>query len=166
MKARSGRALPHRAGHWRCVASRDVHAAALPWRRSATEWRRQLIKLSQAEPDSAYCNDENFVTNGFQRKLSISRLKSNVPATTFVQGSCSNSQPRLRKITPNIGLSICQSIKDLENFVESWDVDFTDFCGTHSSMLEAKSVNVPKIKVVPYVKYYNFALVISSMQGL
>ena len=66
---------------------------------------------------------------------------------------------------PNIGLSVCQSIKDLENFVKSWDVDFTDFCGTHSSMLEAKSVNDLKIKVVPYVEYYNFALVISSMQG-
>jgi len=33
-------------------------------------------------------------------------------------------------------------------------------------MLEAKSVNDPKIKVVPYIKYYNFALVTTSMQGL
>jgi len=33
-------------------------------------------------------------------------------------------------------------------------------------MLEAKSVHDLKIKVVPYVKHYNFALVISSMQGL
>ena len=33
-------------------------------------------------------------------------------------------------------------------------------------MLEAKSVNDLEIKVVPYVKHYNFALVISSMQGL
>jgi len=45
-------------------------------------------------------------------------------------------------------------------------MDFADFCGTYSSMLEAKSVNDPNIKVVPYTKYYNFALVISSMQGL
>ena len=33
-------------------------------------------------------------------------------------------------------------------------------------MLEAKSVNDPKIKVVPYIKYYHFALVTTSMQGL
>ena len=55
---------------------------------------------------------------------------------------------------------------DLENFVKSWDVDFSNSCDTNSSMLEAKSVNDPKIKVAPYDKYYNFALVISSMQGL
>ena len=85
------------------------HAALTFWRRSATERRRQLIQSCE------YCNDDNFVTEGFQRKLSTSRLKSNVLATTFVQGSCSNSQPKLRKITPNIGLSDCQSIKDLEN---------------------------------------------------
>ena len=57
-------------------------------------------------------------------------------------------------------------IQDLEKFVKCWNLDFADFCGTYSSMLEAKSVNDPKIKVVPYTKYYNFALVISSMQGL
>ena len=55
---------------------------------------------------------------------------------------------------------------DLENFYKCWNVDFADSCETNSSMLEAKSVNDPKIKVVPSVKYYNFALVISSMQGL
>jgi len=33
-------------------------------------------------------------------------------------------------------------------------------------MLEAKSVNDPKIKVVPLAKHYNFALVTTSMQGL
>ena len=56
--------------------------------------------------------------------------------------------------------------QDLENFVKCWNVNFADSCETNSSMLEAKSVNDPKIKVVPYVKYYNFALVISTMQGL
>ena len=66
LKPRSGLALLRGVGHWRRAASHDIHVAALPWRRSATEWRRQLIRLSQAEPDSAYCNDENFVTNGFQ----------------------------------------------------------------------------------------------------
>ena len=33
-------------------------------------------------------------------------------------------------------------------------------------MLGAKLVNDPKIKVVPHAKYYNFALVTTSMQGL
>ena len=33
-------------------------------------------------------------------------------------------------------------------------------------MLGAESVKDPKIKVVPYVKHYNIALVNSSMQGL
>ena len=33
-------------------------------------------------------------------------------------------------------------------------------------MLGAESVQNPKIKVVPYVKHYNIALVNSSMQGL
>ena len=57
-------------------------------------------------------------------------------------------------------------VQDLEKFLKCWILDFFDFCGTNSSMLEAKSANDPKIKVVPYVKYYNFALVISSMQGI
>ena len=57
-------------------------------------------------------------------------------------------------------------IQDLAKFHKSWDVDFTDFCDPISHMLGAESVSDPKIKVVPYVKYYNFALVISSMQGL
>ena len=33
-------------------------------------------------------------------------------------------------------------------------------------MLGAKLVYDPKIKVVPLIKYYNFALVTTSMQGL
>jgi len=33
-------------------------------------------------------------------------------------------------------------------------------------MLGAESCDDPKIKVVPYVKHYNIALVNSSMQGL
>jgi hypothetical protein len=33
-------------------------------------------------------------------------------------------------------------------------------------MLGAESINDPKIKVVPYTKYYNIALVNSSMQSL
>ena len=33
-------------------------------------------------------------------------------------------------------------------------------------MLGAKLVNDPKIKVVPLAKYYNFALVTTSMQGI
>ena len=45
-------------------------------------------------------------------------------------------------------------------------VDFSDFCNPNSHMLGAESVKDPKIKVVPYVKHYNFALVNSSMQGL
>ena len=65
-----------------------------------------------------------------------------------------------------MGLSGCQSNKDLENFTSVEMLIFADFCDLNSSMLGAKSVNDPKIKVVPYVKYYNFALVISSMQGL
>ena len=54
---------------------------------------------------------------------------------------------------------------DLEKMLKCWNQDFAGFCGTDSSMLEAKSVHDPKIKVVPYVKHYNFALVNSSMQG-
>jgi len=33
-------------------------------------------------------------------------------------------------------------------------------------MLEAKSVHDLKIKVIPYFKHYNFALVIYPLQGL
>ena len=57
-------------------------------------------------------------------------------------------------------------VQDLEKFLKCWNNDFADFCGTYSSMLEAKSASDQKIKVVPYVKHYNFALVSSSMQGL
>ena len=56
--------------------------------------------------------------------------------------------------------------KDLAKIAKCWNQGFDDFCETNSSMLEAKSVNDPKIKVVPYTKYYNFALVTTSMQGL
>ena len=56
--------------------------------------------------------------------------------------------------------------QDLRKFAKCWNIDFTDSCDPNSSMLGAKSVDDPKIKVVPYVKYYNFALVISSTQGL
>ena len=55
---------------------------------------------------------------------------------------------------------------DLENFLKCWNQDFDDSCDPISNMLGAESVNDPKIKVVPYVKHYNFALVNSSMQGL
>ena len=39
-------------------------------------------------------------------------------------------------------------------------------CELISTMLGAKPVYDPKIKVVPLAKYYNFALVTTSMQGL
>ena len=55
---------------------------------------------------------------------------------------------------------------DLEKFLKCWNQDFDDSCDLISNMLGAESVNDPKIKVVPYVKHYNFALVNSSMQGL
>ena len=54
----------------------------------------QFVTVKLAEPDDAFCNDENFVTNGFQRKLSTSKLQYNVPATIFIQGSCANSQQK------------------------------------------------------------------------
>ena len=39
-------------------------------------------------------------------------------------------------------------------------------CEQSLSMLGAKLAYDPKIKVVPLIKYYNFALVTTSMQGL
>ena len=64
--------------------------------------------------------------------------------------------------------SACQSVNsnDLENFVKCWKGGFANFCEPNSSMLGAKLVNDPKIKVVPHIKNYNFALVTTSMQGL
>ena len=56
--------------------------------------------------------------------------------------------------------------KHLENFLKCWKQWKADFCESNSNMLEAKLVHDIKIKVVPYVKHYNFALVNSSMQGL
>ena len=44
--------------------------------------------------------------------------------------------------------------------------DFSDFRDPISHTLGAETVKDSKIKVVPYVKHYNIALVISSMQGL
>ena len=54
----------------------------------------QFVMVKLAEPDDAFCNDENFMTNGFQRKLSTSKLQYNVPATIFIQGSRANSQQK------------------------------------------------------------------------
>ena len=41
-----------------------------------------------------------------------------------------------------------------------------DFCEPISSMLGAELAYDPKIKVVPLIKYYNFALMTTSMQSL
>jgi len=58
-------------------------------------------------------------------------------------------------------------VLDLEKkIVKCCNECFTDFCDPISNMLGAESVKDPKIKVVPYVKHYNFDLVNSSMQGL
>ena len=73
---------------------------------------------------------------------------------------------RIRVKSPPMSAYQSVNEQDLEKLYKCWNVDFADSCETNSSMLEAKSVNDPKIKVVPYSKYYNFALVISSMQGL
>ena len=55
---------------------------------------------------------------------------------------------------------------DLEIFSKCWKGEFADFCDPNSSMLGAKLVNDPNIKVVHYIKYYNFALVTTYMQSL
>ena len=56
--------------------------------------------------------------------------------------------------------------EDLEKFAKCWKEGIDDSCEPNSSMLGAKPVYDPKIKVVPLVKYYNFDLVTTSMQGL
>ena len=45
------------------------------------------------------------------------RTGPEVPATTLVQRSCSNSQPIMSNVITKMGLSGCQSNKDLENFI-------------------------------------------------
>ena len=62
----------------------------------------------------------------------------------------------------------CQtvSIHDLENFSKCWKQWIVESCEPNSTMLGAKLVYDPEIKVVPLIKYYNFALVTTSMQGL
>ena len=72
--------------------------------------RFSLSVKPEAKPNNEFCRDENFMTMDFQRKFRTSKLKSNVPATTLVKGSCANSQPKLSNIITKIGLSGCQSI--------------------------------------------------------
>ena len=47
--------------------------------------RFSLSVKPEAEPDSEFCREENFVTVDFQQKFRTSKLKPNVPATTLVQ---------------------------------------------------------------------------------
>ena len=56
--------------------------------------------------------------------------------------------------------------EDLEKFAKCLKQWIDDFCEPNSRMLGAKLVYDPKIKVVPHVKYYNYALVTTCMQGL
>ena len=66
-------------------------------------------------------------------------------------------------------MSACQSVNEQwlrKKIHKCWNVCFDDSCDSISNMLGAESFNDPKIKVVPYRKYYNFALVTTSMQGL
>ena len=69
-------------------------------------------------------------------------------------------------IVPKVGLTALSGHDLEQKRLSVANVDFSDFCDPISHMLGAESVNDLKIKVVPYSKYYNFALVISSMQGL
>ena len=57
-------------------------------------------------------------------------------------------------------------VYDLEKFAKCGKQGIDDSCEPNSSMLGAKLVYDPKIKVVPLAKYYNFALVTTSVQGL
>ena len=108
VNACAGLPLPRWAGRRRRAASRWLYAACKACRWSATESPDQSIQRIKAEPDYAFCRDENSVTVEFQRKFCTSKLKPNVPATTLVKGSCSNSQPKLSNITPNVSLSVGQ----------------------------------------------------------
>ena len=56
--------------------------------------------------------------------------------------------------------------EDLEKFAKCLKQWKADFCEPISSMLGAKLVYDPKIKVVALLKFYNFALVNTSMQSL
>ena len=73
---------------------------------------------------------------------------------------------KLELFHPKVELVSTVSEKDLANFSKCWKQGIDDSCEPNSSMLGAKLVNDPTIKVVPYTKYYNFALVTTSMQGL
>ena len=55
---------------------------------------------------------------------------------------------------------------DLAKFAKCWKQWIIESCEPISSMLGAKVIYDPKIKVVPLIKYYNFALVTTYMQSL
>ena len=55
---------------------------------------------------------------------------------------------------------------DLENFSKCSKQCISDFCELQKTKLCTLSSHDPKIKVVPHIKYYNFALVTTYMQGL
>ena len=94
LKPRSGASWPDRTKQWRRAA------IAGDTRRSRSGAGRppngliQFVTVKLAEPDDAFCNDGNFMTNGFQRKHSTSKLQYNVLATIFIQGSRANSQQK------------------------------------------------------------------------
>ena len=73
------------------------------------------------------------------------------------QNKVTSSQSRARQAV---------SVYDLAKMLSVEMFVFADSCDPNTSMLGAKSINDPKIKVVPYTKHYNFALVTTSIQGL
>ena len=58
------------------------------------------------------------------------------------------------------------SSQDNKIFLSVEHSEMLSFGEPISSMLGAKLAYDPKIKVVPHIKYYNFALVNTSMHGL
>ena len=70
------------------------------------------------------------------------------------------------KNRPKVELVKLSVEHDLENFFKCWKQCIIDFCELQKTKLCTLLTHDPKIKVVPHLTYYNFALVTTSMQGL
>ena len=165
LRPRPGAAWPTRTERWRRVA------VAGDTRRAKPETGRPLNVAIQFVSDPMLC-----LTASLHGELSA---KPKLQRASDLHDLCSPMYQlqlwfkylvliRNRNGVISCSTSAVSRLVDqpLRKFAKCGKLDFSGFCGTHSSMLEAKSVHDPKIKVVPYVKHYNFALVNSSMQGL
>ena len=70
------------------------------------------------------------------------------------------------KNQPKMELAKLSVEHDLENFSKCSKQCTSDFCELQKTKLCTLLSHDPKIKVVPHPKYYKFALVTISMQGL